>query len=259
MLASPSSSRLALPTKDGQIHQLFITHCLYDEGLSRQAGFAPRASSTRDPLLLRFAQECPSFELPAGITAGEDGIAESLRRLALVRLPGGQKAIIHSVALPAERHGRANDFFSHVLLSPTLTPRDVLPLWDSPDWATDCSSEAAKDLPALTDLPVSGSVNDRAVTNFLKETLQPADDHDEDYNAEDDLLCPPRLRPEAERRRELLSLTLRGCLLALRAGTGSRFFILAEPELVALLLYGAARLFPPHMVADLTFSTCEPM
>ncbi len=259
MLASPSPSRLAPPTQDGQIHQLCITHCLYDEGLFRQAGFAPRASSTRDPLLLRFAQEYPSFELPAGITAGEDGLAGSLRRLALVRLPGGQKAIIHSLALPAERHGRANDFFSHVLISPTLTPRDVLPLWASPDWTTDCSAETAKDLPPLAELPAPGPVNDGAVTRFLKETRQPADDHEEDFHAEEDPLCPPRLRSDGLRRRELFSLTLRGCLLALRAGPGSRFFVLAEPELVALLLHGAVRLLPPHLVADLTFSTCEPM
>ena len=104
MLASPSQSRLLPPTVDGQIHQLYVTHCLYDEGLSRTAGFAPRASSTRDPLLLRFAQEYPTFELPAGMVAGADAVSDSLCRLALVRLPGGQKALIHSAALPAERH-----------------------------------------------------------------------------------------------------------------------------------------------------------
>jgi hypothetical protein len=251
MLATPSQLRLPSPTAVGQIHQLYITHCLYDEGLFRQAGFAPRASSTRDPLLLRFAQEYPSFELPAGMTASEGALAESLRRLALVRLPGGQKALIHSVALPAERHGRANDFFSHILIAPTLTPRDTLPLWASPNWTTDCPTETGKDLPPLTALPAAGPINDRELTRFLRADLE----------GEQDLVCPPRLLDDAARRRELLSLTVRGCLLALRAGpgaSGSRFFMLAEPELVALLLYGAIRLLPPHLVTDLTFSTCEP-
>ena len=68
MLATDSQSRSSAPAQSTHLHQLYITHCLYDEGLLRQAGFAPRASSTRDPLLLRFAQEYPSFELPAGVT-----------------------------------------------------------------------------------------------------------------------------------------------------------------------------------------------
>jgi hypothetical protein len=264
MLATDSQTRSSAPAILAQIHQLYITHCLYDEGLFRQAGFAPRASSTRDALLLRFAQEYPSFELPTGMTADDDAATGWLRRLALVRLPGGQKALIHSVALPAERHGRANDFFSHVLIAPALTPRNVLPLWASPDWATDCSAETAKDLPPLPALPAPGPVNDRAVTRFLKEELPIDEDlHDEeDRPADEDVTYPSRLRQDTQHRRELLSLTLRGCLLALRAGSagpGGRFFILAEPDLVALLLYGAVRLLPPHMVADLSFSTCEPL
>jgi hypothetical protein len=251
MLATDSQSRSSAPAQPTHIHQLYVTHCLYDEGLLRQAGFAPRASSTRDPLLLRFAQEYPSFELPAGVTPGEDPVADSIRRLALVRLPGGQKALIHSVALPPERHGRANDFFSHILISPALTPREALSLWSSPEWTTDCPPEAGKELPPRAALPATGPINDRALTNFLKENAED----------EEDLPCPPRLREDAQRRRELLSLTLRGCLLALRAGPaapGRRFFLLAEPDLVALLLYGAVRLLPPYLVADLTFSTCEP-
>jgi hypothetical protein len=275
MLASPSQSRLSPPKPDGQVHQLYVTHCLYDEGIFRQAGFAPRASSTRDPLLLRFAQEYPSFELPAGMTVGEDS-SSRLCRLALVRLPGGQKALIHSVALPAERHGRANDFFSHVLISPTLTPRDALPAWASAEWTTDCASDTAKDLPLLSALPVRGPIDDGALRHFLKEDLPGREQRNGDvephvgdylYDEEEPVskeapFYPPRLRHDAERRRELLSLTLRGCLLALRAGAaapGSRFFILGEPDLVALLLYGAVRLLPPHLTAELTFSTCEPM
>src|SRR6202042_3069846 len=72
--------------------------------------------------------------------------------------------------------------------------------------------------------------------------------------------CPERLQGDVRRRRELLSLTLRGCLLALQAIPGaprSRLFLLAEPGLAALLLYGAVRLLPPHLSSAITFSTYE--
>src|SRR5690349_17851085 len=93
------------------IDQLYFTHCLYDEGLAREAGFGARASSTRDPLLLRFALEYPAYEAPAGLAADE----AAPRRLALLRVPGGRSALIHSVPRSGEGRGRANNFFSHVL------------------------------------------------------------------------------------------------------------------------------------------------
>src|SRR6185369_2519391 len=74
------------------------------------------------------------------------------------------------------------------------------------------------------------------------------------------LTCPPRLAGDRKRRRRLLALTLRGLLLALPAGPTAprgRLYLLAEPGLVALLLYGAARLLPPGLAGALTFSTYE--
>src|ERR1700745_1989512 len=90
------ATRTAPTTQAGPApaHQLYVTHCLYDEGLSREAGFGVRASSTRDPLLLRFALEYPPYEPPPGLLGIE---AAAPRRLALVRVPGGRSALIHSV------------------------------------------------------------------------------------------------------------------------------------------------------------------
>ncbi len=253
MLTIPSRQPSPVPATAARIHQLYITHCLYDEGIFRQAGFAPRASSTRDPLPLRFAQEYPAYELPGGTSASEDALAAAPRRLALVRLPGGPKALIHSVPLPQEHHGRSNDFFSHILIAPSLTPREALQLWASPDWATDCPPGSDKDLPPLSELPAFGPLNDHVLTDFLHLA------HEPDTASR---LFPPRLAADGQRRRELLSLTLRACWMLLRSGPSaqrSRIFLLAEPELAALLLYGAVRLLPPHLVAELTFSTYEPL
>jgi hypothetical protein len=239
----------AMPPTVDPIHQAYITHCLFDEGVYQQAGFTVRASSTRDPLLLRLAQEYPAYESPPGLTF-RDGSPPVLRRLALVHLPNGRKALIHSVPLP-DRHGRANNFFSHCLFSPTLGPRQALASWGSPDWATDCAADMGKDLDPLSALPGEGLLQDEVVTAFL----QP-----EDTGGEGSSHWPSRLT-DPQQRRELLAWTLRACLLVLQAEPGTsrnRLYLLAEPELTALLLYGVVRLLPPALATDLTFSTYEP-
>src|SRR5262245_63284341 len=93
------------------IHLIFVTHCLYDEGLFRQAGFGPCAASTNDALLLRFASEYAAYELPSGFPTGSPQLMDAPRRLALVRIPGGLAALIHSVFLLDDRRGRSNSFF----------------------------------------------------------------------------------------------------------------------------------------------------
>jgi hypothetical protein len=234
--------------------QICITHCLYDEGLYRQAGFSVRACSTRDPLLLRFALEYPSYEIPKDVDKAALSREAAPRRLALVRIPGGKKALIHSAYVPGEECGRANNFFTHVLVRPALGPREAVAAWASPDWMTACPAGSDTDLPPFPGLPRPGPVSDAAVTAFLQPTA-PTDGPDVAT-----LTRPARLAGDAERRRELLCVALRGCLLALQAGPTSprgRFFILAEPGLTALLLYGVVRLLPQALTADLTFSTYE--
>jgi hypothetical protein len=255
-MAMPPTSTLALPQAEAGpalIQQIYITHCLYNEGLYRQAGFSVRACSTQEPLLLRFAVESPPHELPAGLQGGKVSAAAAPRRLALVRIPGGQRALIHSVGLP-EDSGRANNFFSHLLFSPDLGARAALATWAAPNWTTRCEPGSGIDLPPLGGLPGPGSVNDDLVTAFLQPEVSPGE---QDLAT---LTCPARLAKEPERRRELLALAVRGCLLALQAGPLSprgRFFLVAEPGLVALLLYAVARFLPEPLRGNLTFSTYE--
>jgi hypothetical protein len=250
MLMTPAKPQIATAVST-PIQQICITHCLREEGVYRQAGFTVRAASTLDPLLLRFAMEYPSYELPAGMT-GEKQLAAP-RRLALVRIPGGQSALIHSVHVPNER-GRANNFFSHVLVRPALTAREALTCWGSPAWRTSCAPDEGTDLPPFDELPVHSAVNDAALTTFLQPVVSGTEKNQALPT------CPERLAKQAERRRQLVQLALRGCLLAVQAGATaarSRFDILAEPGLTVLLLYAAARLMPDALAANLTFSTYE--
>ena len=244
----PSAGAVARATAE----QLYVPHCLYGEGVARQAGFGVRASSTADPLLLRFALEYPSYELPLGLAAGR--LAEGApRRLALVRVPGGRSALVHTAYLPAEG-GRANNFFSHLLVRSSFDPREALACWASPDWATGLAGGTGTELPAFAGLPRPGPLDEEAVTAFLK----PAANADNKDLAT--LISPPRLAGDGARRRKLLALAVRGCLLALQSNAAAprgRFYLLAEPGLTALLLYAVVRLLPPSLTASLTFSTFE--
>ncbi len=242
--ARRSGDNHAAPT---QADQVYVTHCLYNEGLSRDAGIGVRASSTRDPLLMRFALEYPAHEPAAGLPVMP-------RRLARVRVPGGRLALIHSVPRTSSDHGRTNGFFSHVIFTDSLSPEDALAAWGAPGWASDCVPEMPKDLAPLDGLPRGQLVGDSMLTAFLQ-----TDGGELDHDAVTSVF-PERLRDDRERRRRLLALTLRGCLLVLEAGPSAqrgRFYILAEPGLVVLLLYGAARLLPRGLAQALTFSTYE--
>jgi hypothetical protein len=234
------------------IEQIYVTHCLHGEGAHRQAGFNIRACSTQDALLHRFALEYPHYVLPAGTMA--DDVSALPRRLALVRIPGGQSALIHSVFLPDAGRGRANNFFSHILILPAIPPHKALAAWGSPEWVTSSNRQDSPELLPLEDLPTAGPVNDAAVTAFLQRSA-PLMDGKLGLSG-----WPERLSGAGGKRRGLLRLVLRGCQLALQqppTAARCRFYILAEPELTALLLYAAARLLPQALAATLTFSTYE--
>src|SRR5262249_2512098 len=161
-----TESRSATAAPASAIHQLFVTHCLYDEGVQRKAGFGVRAASTLDPLLVRFASEYPPYELPADWPAHE--IASAPRRLAFVRLPGGRSAVPPPAALPEQDRGRPNNFFPHVLAPPSCRAWQALTTWAAAEWVTEYPPEGDKHIPPLAALPSGQAINDEAVTAFLQ-------------------------------------------------------------------------------------------
>jgi hypothetical protein len=252
MLVTATEPRPARIASATSIHQLYVTHCLYDEGVKRKAGFGVRAASTLDPLLLRFAAEYPSYEVPADWPV--DQLATAPRRLAFVRLPGGRYAMLHSAAISEQERGRPNNFFTHVIVPPSCRAWQALASWAAPEWATEYPVEGDKQLPALDALPRGKAIHDEAVTAFLQRKFDSAGELPETR------ICPERLASQPQKRRELLAMALRGVQLVLqqgRAAPRARLYILAEPGLVALLIYAAARLLPEALAADLTFSTYE--
>ncbi len=200
MLMTPAKPQSSTRTLPAPLQQICITHCLQDEGVYRRAGFTVRASSTLEPLLIRYAMEYPSYEAPVGMAGDKLTVAAAPRRLALVRIPGGQSALIHSVYLPEDERGRANNFFSHILIGPAIGARQALASWASPHWMTRCDPEFGTELSPLDSLPESEAVSDDTVTAFLQPAVAASDDELAT------LTCPERLANEPKKRRELMGL-----------------------------------------------------
>jgi hypothetical protein len=247
-----TTERTQPSTNGNSIQRAYITHCLHGEGVYRQAGFNIRAASTRDPLLLRFALEYPTYELPRGMTIDGDVLNAPLR-LALVRLPLGSSALVYSMPVLAQDQRRTNNFATHALFAKKISPRKALCSWGSPEWALPDGPPTGVDLPSCAELPGQGIIDDGAVTSFLQNGPCRASSFPLVAS------CPPRLACEPDKRRQLVRWALQGALLTLKAGASgrSRIYLLAEPGLTALLVYVVARLLPEALASRITFSTYE--
>jgi hypothetical protein len=234
--------------------QVYVTHCLQSDSVRNETGFSIRAASTDDPDLLKFAADYPAYELPLDMWANEPASAQAPRRLALVPAPRGMLALIHSAYVGKDTMGRPGNFFTHTIFYPQLTAAAALESWGAGAWQTSYPSGAPKRLPALDDRPFKGgTLNAESLARFLSG--KPVDRTAELAT----LLFPSRLHGDAQRAQALLARTLDAYLHASAAAAGerSRVYLLAEPGLVALLLYGVARLLPEDAAAGLTFSTYE--
>jgi hypothetical protein len=233
--------------------QVYFTHCRPEDSVTGQAGYSIRAASTRDAELLRFITASFSYELPLDMVRGAIGPGMAPTRLARVMAPGGRVALVHTAHLPEDTVGRKNSFFSHVLVFPALSPLQALMTWGSPEWAATYPAGSPKELPSLAGPPGHGRINDQVLTEFLGPTPKA------DPNLAT-LTCPGRLLKEQTQRRDLLRLVINGCHRVMQAAESeprNRLYLLGEPGLIALLLYGAVRLLPREMAAELTFSTYE--
>ncbi len=238
------------------IEQVYVTHCSPGDSFAenrRAYGFGVRASSTKDPDLLKFAFESSSYELPADLRYRKVDPSNTPRRLALLKGPGGLDALVHTshVTHDTSNPPRLGSYFSHILFATRLTLRQALESWASPGWMLDYPQGAPKALPTLAALPSRGLVNEAALSVFLANGPAPPE------TSLDVMVWPSRLnKPEA--RRKLVRRVLQWASLYRNNAQGTpRLTLSAEPGLAALLLFAVARLLPPSYSEGLTFSTFE--
>jgi hypothetical protein len=233
--------------------QFYVTHCTTADSALNNPGYTVRAASAPGPDALNAAFQYPPYELPIEMWRDLPRADQTPRRLARTAHPGGGVWAVHSAYLEKDSVGRDRSYFSHLLLLPSADPAAVLRSWGADGWAKGYAPGAPKVLPGGARLPVGTLVSDPALTAFLGP------------NAGGPLdlaltVCPARLRASADARRELFARVLQGVLLvaAEKDEQRKRLYVHAEPGLLALLLYGAVRLLPARVTADLTFSTFEP-
>jgi hypothetical protein len=255
MSIASSNAPSNAPANAAQLDQLYVTYCDQGDSVRNQPGFHVRASSTSDLEVLKFAFDYPGYELPIDMWGKNPSPEDAPRRLARVRAPGHRTALLHSTYVPESGRSRAGNYFTHILIYPHLAAVTALQHWGSPDWTTSYAPGAPRRMGPCEDLPRPGGIDDEVLANFLSASGRAPSEQNLAT-----VIFPERLAAEPARRQELLRWMLRGCLLVLGAEAGDprgRLYVLAEPGLTALLLYGVARLLPSGLVDELTFSTYE--
>lgn len=237
--------------------QFYVTHCAKADSVLNTAGWSLRAASAADPAAGRAALAYPPYELPMDLWAQAPRRAAAPRRLARRADPGGVVYVVHSAYLEKDTMDRDGSFFTHVLTVPRAAadPAVVLRSWAADGWTTQYPPGSAKTLPPPAGVPRGSAIGDDPLARFLADA--PFDDLADDLATR---VCPPDRRADGPGRRDLAARFLQGVLLAARAAGSprNRLYVHGEPGLVALLLYGAARLLPAGWVGDLTFTTYEP-
>jgi hypothetical protein len=250
MTAAPSTAVGSRAAGQRTAQQIYVTHCTQADSIRHQPGFGLRAASTDDPALLKFALDFPSYELPLDMWGTNPLPQDAPRRLALTAAPGNRLALVHTAFVQYDTRGRPGSYFTHVLVYDRLSPADALRSWGSTAWVPHYPEGNTQNLDEFVGVPGNGPINDDSLRQFLSGS-----------GAEGDLatrVISAHLRGNAEWCRELLAQALLGCLEARACGgERGRFYLLAEPGLCALLLYGVCRLAPPGWLDDLTFSTYE--
>jgi hypothetical protein len=222
--------------KENSPHQFYITHCQPADSVFGSAGFGIRASSTSSPRLLETAAAYPSYELPMEMWSRRPSRSEAPRRLARVNTPHGVMVVHTNYLEKATSHSekaakRDGNYFTHIFLLPKASALEVLKSWNAEKWAEDYQPGEPKSLDSLP-LPAGTELSDESLERFLNIDIKI--------------------------HRTLVTQAIRGVLMSSNDSTRNRLFIHAKPEIVALLVYAAARLLPPVLTEDLTFSTYEP-
>ena len=234
--------------------QILVMHCLREDSLLGREGFSVRAASNRESPLLEWALAIDHYELPLDLKSRTLLLNQTPRRLALVPTSDGRVALVHSAYLAEDTCHRPHSFVSHILIYPRLDMLQAAASWGSPDWQTDEYERGATQLlPPFNGVPHADLINDAALTAFLEGS---------DASADQSLarvVFPSRVDRKPESRRRWLRAVLHAFL---RTGepnpTRPRVCILAEPGVVALLVYAIARLLPSRLVGVFPFSTYEP-
>jgi GTPase-associated protein 1, N-terminal domain type 2 len=256
-MASPSYSPIGTGTPGAaSAEQVLVMHCLKEDSIEGRDGYSLRAASTFDADLKKWAASLKHYELPLDMKSGSLLLTQTPRRLAFLRGPEGYVTLLHSSYLPEDTCKRPHSFITHALIYPRLDLLDAVSAWGATDWrTTEYPRGATKTLDRFAGVPAGGLLGEAALQAFLS----PADAPAETNQSLAQVVNPGRVERDPDQRRRWVRATLDFFVRSAEPGaTRGRVYVLAEPGVVALLVYAAARLLPRRLLADVSFTTFEP-
>jgi hypothetical protein len=211
--------------------QLYYTACLEGKSVSGRSGYGVRAASEGvSAQEQQSAQRYVDYKLPEGMSP-ETSPREAPVRLALVDTPELGRILVHSTHLgkdPVTK--RTGNYFTHLVLlgkPPALDPMRAVRSFGNGFWKWNYEDGPVELGPAdLKRIGEGGRLNDKELGTFL----------------------------QSSGKKELLRFLLRAVLTT---PEGTRVFIAAPPDDVAMCVYGLLRVLPRGLQEGLTFSTAE--
>lgn len=233
-------------------HQLYMTHCTKSDSCEGIAGFSLRARTPGSDSYCGFVKRFPALTRPDSL-AGVIDQDKLPRQLALVQLPGGEVGMLHTNFLDRDTLNRTYNYFRHVVVGPQISLEDALRAWNSASWTTSYPESATQELNCLDAPPTSDVLTDDCLFAFLSEDSNVDSGHDLAS-----VTIPPRLsscdtRHELVRR--VITELLAVCARSEKVAGPKRLYLHAEPGLVVLLLWCAAKLIPQDLLHQVTFAT----
>ena len=209
--------------------QLYYTSCRTGKSVNGSSGFQIRAVSPNlPPDLLRSAVGYVGYALPSNVMPSDSTAAKAPIRLALLNTPSNGRLLCHAVYIGKDpMTGRFGNFFSHTLfeIPEEFEAIHAIQTWKSAFWKTSDDGDL-NTLPEVESFPRGNLMTE---TNLVKLINN-------------------------EKLKEMFVFLIKAIL---SDNKYERIFLAAQPQEIALCIYGLVHILPNTLLKNFSFSTYE--
>jgi hypothetical protein len=211
------------------VKQLYYTSCKTGKSVNGNSGFQIRAVSPNlPPDILRSAVGYVGYALPSNVMPTDSTAAKAPIRLALLNTPSSGRLLCHAVYIGKDpMTGRFGNFFSHSLfeIPEEFEAIHAIQTWKSAFWKTS-DDDDLNTLPEVESFPRGNLMTE---TNLVKLINN-------------------------EKLKEMFVFLIKAIL---SDNKYERIFLAAQPQEIALCIYGLVHILPKTLLKNFSFSTYE--